>query len=108
MILLQIYFEIAPEQADSFQAMYANQYAPALRKQQGYLSSRLLRLFPANVAAEIEADPTPFTYQMELLFDSETNRRRWAASAEHSVVWPVAAGMAKSVAWRGYDVAASD
>jgi hypothetical protein len=108
MILLQIYFEIAPEHEVSFQSLYVNQYAPALRKQQGYLSSRLLRLFPASVAAEIQASPTPFTYQMELLFDSEANRRRWAASAEHSVVWPLAAGMARSVEWRGYDVVASD
>ena len=108
MILLQIYFELAPEQAEAFQAMYRNQYAPALQQQQGYLSSRLLHLFPADVAAEIEASPTPFTYQMELVFDSEANRRRWVASAEHSVLWPLAAGMAKSVAWRGYDVVAGD
>ncbi|HMN29391.1 MAG TPA: hypothetical protein PKE45_14675 [Caldilineaceae bacterium] len=108
MIVLQIYFELAPDQAEAFQAMYRTQYAPALQKQQGYLSSRLLQLFPAQVAAEIEADPTPFTYQMELVFDNEANRRRWAASAEHSVVWPLASAMARSVAWRGYDVVGSD
>lgn len=108
MIVLQIYFEIAPEQAAAFQAMYGDRYVPALQKQQGYQSSRLLRLFPAQVAAEIEASPTEFTHQMELAFDTEENRRRWAASAEHSVVWPLAAGMARSVAWRGYDVVAGD
>lgn len=108
MIVLQIYFEIAPEQAAAFQAMYADQYVPALQKQQGYQGSRLLRLFPAQVAAEIEASLTEFTHQMELVFDTEENRRRWAASVEHAVVWPLAAGMARSVAWRGYDVAADD
>lgn len=108
MIVLQIYFDIAPAQAAAFQEMYVNQYVPALQKQQGYHGSRLLRLFPPPVAAEIEASPTEFTYQMELVFDTEENRRRWAASAEHSVVWPLAAGMARTVAWRGYDVVSSD
>lgn len=108
MMLLQIYFEIAPEGAAAFQAMYENQYAPALQKQAGYQRSRLLRLFPPQVATEIEAAPTEFTFQMELEFDSEENRRRWVASPEHSVLWPLAAGMARSVAWRGYDRVATD
>ena len=108
MIVLQIYFEIPPEQADAFREMYVNRYAPALQKQPWYQGSRLLRLFPAQVAAEIEASQTEFTYQMELVFDTEENRRRWAASEEHGVVWPLASGMARTVAWWGYDVAAND
>ena len=108
MILLQIYFDIAPAEADAFQEMYVTQYAPALQKQQGYQRSRLLRLFPAQVAAEIEAAPTEFTYQMELEFDTEENRRRWVNSPEHGVLWPLASGMARTVAWRGYDVTATD
>lgn len=108
MMVLQIYFAIAPEQETAFQDLYATQYVPALQKQQGYKASRLLRLFPPQVAAEIEARPTEFTHQMELVFDSEENRRRWVASAEHSVVWPLAAGLARTVAWRGYDVVGDD
>ena len=108
MMVLQIYFAIAPEQADAFQALYLNQYVPALQQQPGYQGSRLLRLFPDQVAAEIEASPTEFNYQMELAFDTEEQRRRWVASTEHGVVWPLAAGMARTVAWRGYDVAGHD
>lgn len=108
MIVLQIYFDIAPAQEDAFRDMYMTRYVPALQQQQGYHGSRLLRLFPPRVAAEIEASPTEFTYQMELSFDTEENRRRWAASAEHSVVWPLAAAMARTVAWRGYDITGSD
>ena len=108
MIVLQIYFDVAPEQATAFQELYVTRYVPALQQQAGYQSSRLLRLFPPPIAAEIEASPTEFTYQMELVFDTEANRRRWVASAEHSAVWPLAAGMARRVTWRGYDVAGSD
>jgi antibiotic biosynthesis monooxygenase (ABM) superfamily enzyme len=108
MMLLQIYFNVLPENAGAFERMYREAYAPALRKQRGYVSSRLLRLFAPQIAAEIEAAPAEFNYQMELAFDTEENRRRWAASEEHGVVWPRAAGMAQAVAWRGYDVVGSD
>jgi len=104
MILLQIYFAVAEEQAGAFEAMFADDYAPAMEKQPGYLGSTLLRLFPPNVAQEIGGAETPFNYQMELRFDTEANRRLWAASDEHAVVWPMAQEMSSAVAWRGYDV----
>jgi heme-degrading monooxygenase HmoA len=108
MMLLQIYFNVAEEQARDFERMYQEIYVPALNRQQGYISSKLLRLFPPAVAQEIEAAPTEFNYQIELVFDTEANRRRWAASADHAAAWPAAAGLAKGVAWRGFDVAGSD
>ena len=108
MMLLQIYFEVAPEMAQDFEAMFNEVYVPAMRVQQGYVGSKLLRLFPSEVAEEIQAAPTAFNYQMELMFDTEENRRRWAASEQHQVAWPKASGMARDVAWRGYDVAVDD
>jgi antibiotic biosynthesis monooxygenase (ABM) superfamily enzyme len=108
MMLLQIYFDIPAGREADFESLYREVYAPALRKQAGYLKSSLLRLFPPAVAREIDAAPADHTYQMELAFDTEENRRRWAASPEHQVAWPLAAGMASRVAWRGYDIAAGD
>ncbi len=108
MILLQIYFEVAPEQTGAFERMYETVYAPALRKQAGYQRSSLLRVFPLQVSVEIGAASDPFNYQMELVFDSEENRRRWAGSADHRAAFPQAQALAGRVAWRGYDIAASD
>jgi hypothetical protein len=108
MMLLEIYFDIAAEEVEDFERMYAESYVPALKKQQGYLGSTLLRLFGQQAADEIQAAPTEFNDQMELVFDSEANRRRWAASEEHQVAWPVAKALARKVAWRGYDIAGSD
>lgn len=108
MIQLQIYFEVAVDQTDAFATMYRERYAPALRQQRGYLGSKLLQLYPAQVAAEIEAEPTPFNFQMELTFDTEENRRRWAATAIHGEVWTLANQIARKAAWRGYDIAADD
>lgn len=104
MIQLQIYFAVAEEKAAGFEAMFAEAYVPALQKQPGYQGATLLRLFPAGFAQEIGAAPTPYNYQMELRFDTEANRRLWANSPEHSVVWPQAQALAQEVAWRGYDV----
>lgn len=108
MMHLQIHLKIPPEKAADFERMYRDAYAPALRKQKGYLGSKLLRIFSSQAAQEIGADPTEFNYQMVLAFDTEENRRRWAASADHGVVWPQASGMAEKVVWRGFDVAGSD
>jgi len=108
MMLLQIFFDVTPERADEFEQMYREVYVPALQVQQGYVRSDLIRVFPPPVAREIEAAPTEYNYTIELVFDTEVNRRRWAASPEHQVAWPVASGMARSVAWRGYDVVGYD
>lgn len=108
MMLLQIYFEVDESQQSAFEAMYRNVYVPALRKQRGYCRSSLLRLFPPPLAEEIGAASTPYNYQVELVFDTEENRRLWVASAEHLVVWPQAAALAQSVCHRAYHVAGDD
>ena len=107
-ILLQIYFQVSAKKAADFERMYDQSYVPALNKQQGYLRSNLLRILPERVVREIEAAETEFNYQMELVFDTEENRRKWVASKEHSQAWPQASAMAERVAWRGYDVVQSD
>ncbi|MCL4236979.1 MAG: hypothetical protein KJ047_01920 [Anaerolineae bacterium] len=108
MMLLQIYFEIDTLKQAEFEAMYTAVYVPALRQQQGYIRSSLLRIFPADLAQEIGAAPTQFEYQLELVFDTEENRRRWVASPEHQRAWPQAAALARSVAHRAYVIAGDD
>ena len=107
-MLLEIYFKVSKKRAADFEKMYVQSYVPALRKQQGYLRSKLLRVFPEKVSREIDAAPTEFNYQIELVFDTEENRRKWVASKEHATAWPLASGMAQKFAWRGYDVVGKD
>jgi antibiotic biosynthesis monooxygenase (ABM) superfamily enzyme len=107
-MLLQIYFEVDPANAADFEAMYAGVYIPALRKQAGYIRSALLRVFPENMANEIDAAPTTCNYQMELVFDTEANRRQWVASPEHQAAWPKAAALARAISHRAYDIAGED
>ena len=96
------------ENGQAFEDMFRDVYVPAMQVQEGYLGSRLLRLFPKEVHEEINARPTEFNYQMELVFDTEENRQKWVASEEHATAWPHASGMAQKFAWRGFDVVGAD
>ena len=103
-MLLQIYFEVTDENARAFEQMYEDVYVPAMQVQDGYLGSRMLRTFP--VEGDFEA-PT-YNYQMMLHFDTEENRVKWVASAEHQDAFPKA--QALSVFWdaQKYDVVGKD
>lgn len=105
---LQMDFVVLKENSEAFEKMYNSIYVPAMKVQQGYLGSRLLRLFPEVVAQAIQAEPTTFNYQIQISFDTEENRRRWVASDQHQIAWPAAARLAKEYKWRGYDVMGDD
>jgi heme-degrading monooxygenase HmoA len=107
-IALQMDFVVAKENADAFEKMYYSIYVPAMTVQQGYLSSKLLRLFPENISKEIQAEPTTYNYQIQISFDTEENRRKWVASDQHQIAWPAASGLTREFKWRGYDVMGDD
>ena len=101
---LQMDFVVPKENAEAFEKMYTSVYVPAMTVQQGYLGSKLLRVFPENVEKEIQGEATAYNYQIQISFDTEENRRKWVASEQHKIAWPAASGLAKEFKWRGYDV----
>jgi mannose-6-phosphate isomerase-like protein (cupin superfamily)/heme-degrading monooxygenase HmoA len=107
-MVLQMDFVVTKENAAAFEKMYTSIYVPAMTVQQGYLESKLLRLYPDNLAKEIEAEATTYNYQIQISFDTEASRRKWVASAQHQIAWPAATSLAKSYKWRGYDVMGDD
>jgi hypothetical protein len=88
--------------------MYVTSYKPALRKQEGYQESRLLRIFDNAMSTEISATPSRFNYQMELKFSSEEARRDWVKTPEHNEVWSLATALSTISEWRGYDLVDND
>jgi hypothetical protein len=104
MILFQLYFDVADDKRSEFEKTYAEVFEQALRRQKGFQSARLLRLFSAARIAEIEAEPTEYNYQINFVFDAEESRRRWAVSADHDVAWPKISALARKAVWRGYDL----
>ncbi len=107
-IALQMDFIVPKENAAAFEKIYYAVYVPAMTVQQGYLSSKLLRLFSEDLAKTIQAEPTTYNYQIQISFDTEENRRKWVASEQHKIAWPAASGLAKEFKWRGYDVMGDD
>lgn len=107
-MVLQMDFVVDKANAKDFEKMYYSVYVPAMTVQEGYLSSKLLRLFPEGLATEIEAEPTSYNYQIQISFDTEENRRKWVASDQHQIAWPAASSLAKEYKWRGYDVMGDD
>lgn len=107
-IALQMDFIVPKENAAAFEKVYYSIYVPAMTVQQGYLGSKLLRLFPEEQAKTIQAEPTTYNYQIQISFDTEENRRKWVASEQHKIAWPAASGLAKEFKWRGYDVMGDD
>ena len=107
-MVLQMDFVVAKENAETFEKMYYSVYVPAMTVQQGYLGSKLLRLFGENLSKEIQAEPTIYNYQIQISFDTEENRKKWVASSQHQIAWPSATALAKEYKWRGYDVMGDD
>ncbi len=105
---LQMDFIVPKENAEAFEKMYHSIYVPAMTVQQGYLGSKLLRIFSNEVAKGIQAEPTDYNYQIQISFDTEENRRKWVASDQHQIAWPSASGLTKAFKWRGYDVMGDD
>ena len=103
-----MFFQVDPDKCVAFEKNYTNVYIPALRKQVGYLGSKLLRLFPEKVQNEISATKTNFNYQMELMFDTEAHRQLWTKTKEHDAAWPITISYVKSYQWIGYDVVGID
>jgi mannose-6-phosphate isomerase-like protein (cupin superfamily)/heme-degrading monooxygenase HmoA len=106
---LQMDFVVPKENAEAFEKMYYTIYVPAMKVQKGYLSSKLLRTFAADLEKEIEGEPTTYNYQIQISFDTEEDRRLWVASEQHiKSAWPAASGLSKEFKWRGYDVMGED
>lgn len=107
-MVLQMDFIVPKENAEAFEKMYYSIYVPAMTVQQGYISSKLLRLYPDDLSTEIEGEPTQFNYQIQISFDTEESRRKWVASEQHQIAWPAATSLSTEYKWRGYDVMGDD
>ena len=105
---LQMEFEVAAADAAAFEKLYNETYVPAMKLQQGYIGSRLMKIFSPEIEKSIQGEATTYNYQMQLFFDTEVNRRKWVSSPQHQKAWPAATALGKVYKWRGYDVVGAD
>lgn len=104
MILFELHFQVEPEKRSELERAFAQVFAPAISRQPGFGSLKLLRLYAPDVVAEIAASPSEYQYQINFTFESEAARRAWATSADHDLAWPALSALSTKFFWRGYDV----
>jgi len=94
-VQLHIYIEAKPGKGPDLEKLYHSSYVPAIRVQDGFLASRLLR----NYESESK-------YEIDISFRTEKQRAAWAQSKEHKAAWPKIQEVGEKVTWQGFDVLA--
>lgn len=73
-----------PAREKEMLANYRKVYLPTISKQPGFVSVQLLKL-----RSELQGKaPTGCTYRLNISFQTEEQRVKWVASADHQKVWP--------------------
>lgn len=107
MISFELHFQVEPQQWPEFERAFAEVFAPAISRQQGFGSLKLLRQYRPEMRAEIAANASEYQYQINFTFESEAARRVWATSADHDLAWLKLSALTTKFFWRGYDLLAA-
>lgn len=75
--------------------LYHSAYMPAIKVQDGFLGSRLLRHYESKG-----------NYEIDISFRTEKQRAAWAQSKEHQSAWPRIQEVGEKITWQGLDVLA--
>lgn len=101
-IHLHVDLDVAPGKEKTLEANFEKIFRPAIGKQPGFVEVKLLR-FQAAKAGE---GPKNSSYRLIISFQTEEQRVKWVATADHQKAWPSIEGQlkgAKFSAWL-YDV----
>ena len=94
-VQLHIYIEAKPGKGPELERLYHSSYVPAIKVQEGFLWSRLLRHYDSNN-----------DYEIDISFKTEKQRAVWAQSKEHQTAWPKIEEVGAKITWQGFDVLA--
>lgn len=95
MITLHISLTVQADQGPALEALYRDEYVPAITKQDGYRSTTLLR------SAE-----DPHRYEIDIAFDTEAQRVAWADGSDHEATWPRVVALCADFSAHGFVVLA--
>lgn len=95
MVTLHIYLTTKPGQGKALEQLYHEAYVPAISKQNGFRSTTLLRAYESENQ-----------YEIDIVFESETQRSAWAGSADHGETWPRVEALCEEVGAQGWDIIA--
>ncbi len=92
MIELHIYIEPIEGKETDLESLYWSEYVPGINVQKGFHRTTLLK--KSDALRE---------YQIDITFDSEELRFKWANSKEHQEVWPKIASLCSRASWSGFE-----
>jgi heme-degrading monooxygenase HmoA len=81
---IQLHADLEVGQERDLLANFDKVFRPAIRKQPGFVDVRLLKLRQAVGGPGAGA----FTHRLIISFETEEQRQKWVATAEHQRVWP--------------------
>jgi heme-degrading monooxygenase HmoA len=84
-IQLHVDLEVDPAREQEMLSSFQAQFRPAISRQPGFVEVKLLKLRSAL------AGPPPGNagYRLLISFQTEEQRQKWVATAEHQRVWPL-------------------
>ena len=91
-VQLHIYIEVKPGKGPDLEKLYHSAYVPAIKVQDGFLSTRLLRHYDSDSK-----------YEIDISFKTEKQRAAWAKSKEHESAWPKIQEVGAKITWQGFD-----
>ena len=91
-VQLHIYIEVKPGKGPDLEKLYQTAYVPAIKVQDGFLSTRLLRNYDSDSK-----------YEIDISFKTEKQRAAWAKSKEHQAAWPKVEEVGAKITWQGFD-----
>lgn len=102
-IQLHVDLEVDPAKDKDLNANFRNTFRPTISKQPGFVEVKLLKFREAKVGTK----PAGFNYRLLISFQTEEQRTKWVASADHQRVWPTIESCLKGAKFAAmlYDVA---
>ena len=91
-VQLHISIEVKPGKGPELEKIFQTAYIPAIKVQDGFLWTRLLRRYDSNSS-----------YEIDISFSSEKQRAAWAESKKHKSAWPRVEEVSAKISWQGYD-----
>lgn len=97
-VQLHIYIDTKPGMDKEFESLYHKAYVPAIKVQDGFLRTRLLKINGVNSPGLLSS-----RYEIDISFDNEKKRANWAESSEHQEAWPKIEAVSSKITWQGFN-----
>ena len=95
-IQLHVDLDVDPAKPKELIANFRKLFRPAISKQPGFVSVRLLKLRKAIVGTA----PASAPYRLVISFQTEEQRETWVATDDHQRAWPAIEGTLKGAKLR--------